>query len=427
MLITFAGMGLSLIFHVLIPRHLGGGDTADALIAALKVVLLVDTIVREGAKFSLVPLFIKEEKLRNSADFREFTNGILNFSITVGVVILLLIEIFAAWIANTLLSSSSVGAQAEMATLLRLCAPLLIFGCASTILGAFLNSQKHFKTVALRNALPPGSAAAVFLLLSGAENLAHWVAMAYASGFMVYFVWLYIGTHQAGHRYRLTWVSLDTLRFLKDTITLPTLGFTIRQTTARLFVEVFLVGKLGEGTITLYNSAFRIFSAIQSLIGISIATTGLPDMAAHSIEDNKLALKRSLVRNVRAVLYITVPITILLLLGSTKIALFLYGGSKFAEVAIQQIAQLLFYLSMGTVFSCLIPVLNAGLYAQKAYGFVFRNMVTMAILNFGVAYGFMMAWDLLGVALTVAVNAFLAVANLAYLLRKTGVSLYTRN
>lgn len=427
MLITFAGMGLSLIFHILIPTYLGGSETADALIAALKVVLLVDTIVREGAKFSLVPLFIKEETLRNSADFRDFTNGILNFSITVGIVILLLIEIFATWIANGLLSSSSVGARAEMATLLRLCAPLVIFGCASTILGAFLNSQRRFKTVAFRNALPPGSAAAVFLLLSDAENLAHWVAMAYASGFMVYFVWLCIGAHRAGHRYRLTWVSLDALRFLKDTITLPTLGFTIRQTTARLFVEVFLVGKLGEGTITLYNSAFRIFSAIQSLIGISIATTGLPDMAAHSIEKNKLELKRSLLRNVRAVLYIAVPITILLLLGSTKIALFLYGGSKFDELAIQQIAQLLFYLGMGMVFSCMIPVLNAGLYAQQAHGLVFRNMVTMAILNFGVAYGFVMLWDLPGAALTVSVTAFLAVVNLVYLLRKTGVSLYTRN
>ena len=198
------------------------------------------------------------------------------------------------------------------------------------------------------------------------------------------------------------------------------------QTTARLLVDVFLVGRLGEGTITLYNSAFRIFSAIQTLIGISIATTGLPDMAADSMENNKLKLKQTLLRNIRAVLYIAVPITILLLFGSTKIALFLFGGSKFDEQSVQQIAQLLFWLSMGTVFSCLIPVLNAGLYAQRAYGLIFRNMVTMAALNFAVAYGFLMVWGLLGVALTVAATALLAVANLIYLLRKTGVSVYTR-
>ena len=426
MLITFAGMGLSLVFHVLIPRYLDRSETADALIAALKVVLLVDTIVREGAKFSLVPLFIKEETLKNSTNFQRFTNGTLNFSITVGVVILLLIEVLATAIANGLLSSRSVAARTEMSTLLRLSAPLVIFGCASTVLGAFLNSQKHFKTVAFRNLLPPGIATAVFILLSGTENLVYYVAVAYACGFMLYFVWLYIGTHRIGHRYQVTWISFDTLRSLRDAITLPTLGFAIRQTIARLLVDVFLVGKLAEGAITLYNSAFRVFSAIQTLIGISIATTGLPDMAADKVAADKVKLKRILLRNTHTVLYIAIPVTVLFLLGSTIIAQLLFRGSKFDESAIQQIAQLLFWLSTGTVFSCLIPVLNAGLYAQKAYGFIFRNMVTMAILNFAIAYGLVIVCGLQGVALTVSSTAVLAVGNLIYLLRKTGVALYTR-
>lgn len=426
MLITAAGMGLSLIFHVLIPRYLGSSETADALIAALKVVLLVDIIVREGAKFSLVPLFIREETLRNSTDFQRFINSTLNFSITVGVGVLLLIQILATTIANGLLSSSSVAARTEMSTLLRLCAPLVIFGCASTVLGAFLNSQKHFKTVAFRNLLPPASATAVFLLLSDTENLVYYVAVAYACGFMVYFVWLYIRTHHIGHRYQLTWGSFDTLRSLKNTITLPTLGFAIRQTIVRLLVDVFLVGKIGEGAITLYNTAFRIFSAMQTLIGISVATTGLPDMAADEVAADKVKLKRMLRRNVHTVLYIAVPVTVSLLLGSTIIAQLLFRGSQFDESAIQQIAQLLFWLGTGTVFSCLIPVLNAGLYAQKAYGFIFRNMVTMAVLNFAIAYGLVTIFGLRGVALTVSGTAVLAVGNLLYLLRKTGVALVTR-
>ena len=426
MLITAAGMGLSLIFHVLIPRYLGGSETADALIAALKVVLLVDIIFREGAKFSLVPLFMKEETLKNSTNFQRFTNGTLNFSITVGVVILLLIEVLATALANGLLSSRSVAARTEMSTLLRLCAPLVVFGCASTVLGAFLNSQKHFKTVAFRNLLPPGIATAVFILLSDTENLVYYVAVAYACGFMVYFVWLYIGVHRTGHRYQLTWISLDTLRSLRDAITLPTLGFAIRQTIARLLVDVFLVGKLAEGAITLYNSAFRIFSAIQTLIGISIATTGLPDMAADKVAVDKVRLRRMLLRNIRTVLYIAIPVTVLLLFGSTVIAQLLFSGGKFDESAIKQIAQLLFWLGTGTVFSCLIPVLNAGLYAQKAYKFIFRNMVTMAVLNFAIAYGLVTVFGLQGVALTVSGTAVLAVGNLIYLLRKTGVALSMR-
>ena len=426
MLITAAGMGLSLIFHVLIPKYLGSSETADALIAALKVVLLVDTIVREGAKFSLVPLFIKEGTLKNSTDLQRFANGSLNFAITVGVIILILIEVSATTIANGLLSSRSVAARTQMSTLLRLCAPLVIFGCASTVLGAFLNSQKHFKTVALRNLLPPAIAITVFISLSETENLVYYVAVAYACGFMVYFVWLYIGTHRIGHRYQLTGFSRDILRSLKNTITLPTLGFTIRQMIARLLVDVFLVGKIGEGAITRYNSAFRIFSAIQTLIGISIATTGLPDMAADKVAVDKVRLRQILLRNIRTVLYIAIPATLLLLFGSTIIAQLLFRGSKFDESTIRQIGQLLLWLGTGTVFSCLIPVLNAGLYAQKAYRLIFRNMVTMAVLNFAAAYGLATVFGLKGIALSVSGIAVLAVANLLYLLRKTGVALFTR-
>lgn len=416
--ITAAGMGFGILFHVLIPTRFGGSETADALIAALKVALLVDTVVREGAKFSLVPLFVTEAQLRSSAEYQRFTNGILNFSLGVGVVIFFLIEAFAPLIANGL----PMETQAEMVALLRICAPLVIFGCGSTILGAFLNSQRHFKTVALRNALPPGIATAVFLLLWSTENLAHWVAMAYAGGFFVYFGWLWIGTRRTGHQYQLTWLSMDTLRSLKNTITLPTLGFAIRQGSARLLVEVYLLGRLGSGAITLYNSAFRIFSAVQTLIGISIATTGLPDMATHDAADNKQKLKRTLNQNTRTAIIIGFPVTLFLLIFHGKISRLLYGQGKLDQASIELVGQLLFWLSIGMIFSCLIPVLNAGLYAQKAYRLVFANMVTMAILNFVLAYGLIETWWLLGVALSISITALLAVGNLTYLLRKTRVS-----
>ena len=63
MVITFAGMGLSLLVRaILIPRRFGFTVTADELTAALTIVLVVDTIVREGAKFSLVAAFCHTRK-----------------------------------------------------------------------------------------------------------------------------------------------------------------------------------------------------------------------------------------------------------------------------------------------------------------------------------------------------------------------------
>ena len=422
MVITFAGMGLSLLVRaILIPRRFGFTGTADELTAALIIVLVVDTIVREGAKFSLVPLFVTHEKEMTRTEYRRFTNSLLFFLLGVGFGVFVLIELLAPWIAGGLLRQSTINVQ-KGTTLLRLCAPLIIFGCGSTVLGAFLNSQQHFKTVALRNTLPAGIAAIVFLFLWNTQNLENWIAVAYTAGFIAYFGWLCIGAYQTGHRYEVTGISLDTLRSLRNAVTLPTLGFAIRQITNRLLVEIYLVSQLGQGVITLYNSAFRIFSALQTLIGISIATTGLPDMATDDAVNDKQKLARTLKLNTRTAIIISFPVVLLLLIFHRKISWLLYGRGDFDDVSIELIGQLLFWLSTGMLFSCLIPVLNAGLYAQKAYRFVFANMVTMAVLNFLIAYGLIQTWSILGVAFSVSITALLAIGNLTYLLRRTRVS-----
>ena len=422
MVITFVGMGLSLLVRVLlIPKRFGEGDVAVALITALNIVILVDTVVREGAKFSLVPLFVTREKEMTATGYRLFVNNLLTLLLCVGFVVFILIELFAPWIAGGLLRKSTLDAQRET-TLLRLCAPILIFGCGSTVLGAFLNSQQHFKTVALRNAMPAGIAATVFLLLWNTENLENWVAMAYTGGFAAYFGWLCIGTYRTGHRYALTGISVDTLHALKNTVTLPTLGFAVRQVTNRLLIGIYLVSELGGFAVARYDYAFRIFSALQTLIGISIATTGLPDMATHDAANNKQKLGRTLNGNARTAIIIGFPVTVCLLIFHAKISWLLYGRGKLDDASIELIGKLLFWLSTGLIFSCLIPVLNAGLYAQKAYRAVFANMMTMAVLNFVVAYGLLRKWDLLAVALSVSITALLAVGNLTRLLRKTQVS-----
>ena len=422
MVITFAGMALSLLVRaILIPRRFGFTFTADELTTALTIVLVVDTIVREGAKFSLVPLFVTREKEMTCPEYRRFTNSLLFFFLGVGFAIFVLIELLAPWIVGGLLRKSTIDVQ-RGATLLRLCAPLIIFGCGSTVLGAFLNSRQHFKTVALRHTLPAGVTAVVFLLLWNRQSLENWVAIAYTGGFVSYFGWLCIGAYRTGHRYEVIGISLDTLRSLKNTVTLPTLGFAVRQVTNRLLVEIYLVSHLGQNVVTLYKSAFQIFSALQTLIGISIATTGLPDMAADDAANDKQKLERTVNRNTRTAVIIALPVTLFMLIFHGKISWLLYGRGDFDDASIELIGQLLFWLSTGMLFSCLIPVLNAGLYAQKAYRLVFANMVTMAILNFLIAYGLIQTWWILGVALSISITALLAVGNLTYLLRRTRVS-----
>ena len=173
---------------------------------------------------------------------------------------------------------------------------------------------------------------------------------------------------------------------------------------------------------TLYKSAFQIFWHYRPLSVLVSQQPGLPDMATHSATNDKIGLGRTLNRNARAAIIIGFPATLVLLIFHEKISWILYGRGSIDQASIELIGQLLFWLSTGMIFSCLIPVLNAGLYAQKAYRAVFTNMVTMAIFNFLLAYGLIETWWLLSVALSVSITALLAVGNLTYLLRRTQIS-----
>lgn len=145
-------------------------------------------------------------------------------------------------------------------------------------------------------------------------------------------------------------------------------------------------------------------------------------MATDHAANDKKKLGRTLNRNVRTAIIIGTPVILILLIFHGKISWLLYGRGTTDQASIELIGQLLFWLSAGLIFSCLIPVLNAGLYAQKAYKAIFANMVTMAFLNFIAAYGLIEIRGLTGVALAVPITALLAVGNLTRLLRKTKVS-----
>ena len=145
-------------------------------------------------------------------------------------------------------------------------------------------------------------------------------------------------------------------------------------------------------------------------------------MATDDAANDKKKLGRTLNRNVRIAIIIGLPVMLILLIFHGHISWILYGRGATDQTAIELIGQLLFWLSVGLIFSCLIPVLNAGLYAQKAYKAIFSNMVTMALLNFVAAVGLIEMRGLTGVALAVSITALLAVGNLTRLLRKTQVS-----
>jgi peptidoglycan biosynthesis protein MviN/MurJ (putative lipid II flippase) len=87
-------------------------------------------------------------------------------------------------------------------------------------------------------------------------------------------------------------------------------------------------------------------------------------------------------------------------------------------------SQILFWLGFGLVFWCLAPVFQSGLYAQRAYHLIFRNMIIVIIVNVGLAVILSQLWGLVGIAVATTLSSGCAIINMVYLLQTTGVYLF---
>ncbi|WP_259220779.1 murein biosynthesis integral membrane protein MurJ [Salinibacter ruber] len=424
MSLTFAGKLAGLLADVLLAARLGTGQTADALFIALGFPLFVDTVTRESAKFSLVPIFVQYRNQRPNR-YHRFVSGLLNASLAGGAVLLLVAGVGAHWIVRGLGPGMSAEGITQATHLLWMCAPLLLFAPVITIQGVLLNSEKRFSRVALRSAVTPGIVAVTLLATWNQPGAATWAAGGYSAGFAVYFAFLATGIwRNAELQYKWNaWPTSKDIVEIRAALSWPSMGFVVRQV-ARL-LERTIASLVMVGGVSSYYFASRIYSGVQSVIGTSIATTGLPNLSLQSTKGDREEAQQQVRKQTFQVVLLTVPAAAVLLLFNETIIDLIYGRGEFGTKAIQRTTGLLFWFGPGILFSCLIPTLSTVLYSLRQYRYVFWNMVAMAGLNLALAWGLARTagFGLQGIAAAVSLTALCGAISLAFLIRKAGLPL----
>jgi putative peptidoglycan lipid II flippase len=410
MSLTFVGLLIAWIGDILLAAILGTSQTTDALVVAITIPRLVDTIAREGTRQSLVPLFLERQKDLGQVKYHHFINGVINLALVLGLILTILLEILAPIILNLIAPGLSVSGKAEATFFFRLAAPMILFAPTIAILSVMLNSQKRFGVVALRNTLAP-----IFIIIAIGlaqyfhRGIAPWTALAYAISSGIFFVMVFIDAKGIGyqHHWRV-WISQQDLASLSVAGYWPTLGFTIRQ--IALMVKTLLLPSLATvGGVSIIYFAQRVASAIQTLVGVSIATTSLPTLAEHELAGNKSQLGSVLRQSLSRSLLITIPIVIGIVLFNRDIITSIYGRGSFEVSSVVQTSQVFLWLGLSTILVSLIPIFEAVLYAKKAYKKVVFVMILMAVIEVFLCWLFWQWYGLVGIAASVFVAAIIYV------------------
>ena len=413
MFATVLGMGATLFVDILIVVCLGTGFEADALIVGLSLPRLVDTIGREGTRLSLVSLLVdKQQQYTHAVDYYVFVSGMLNLFLSVGIGIVILSWLFAQFLVKLMGPGLAIEAV-DLANFVFLWSiPLVVFALGSTVFSLVLNSHQDFIVASARNLIVSLVVIVAIGLSWRSERFVLWVAVAHTLGHLLYFVVIVLySRNQIEFRwFWRAWPSKDTLIEFWGAIIYPTLGLGIRQ--GSRVAERAIASVVAPGGVAAYYFAFRLVSAIQSIVGISIATTGLPKIAQLALKECRQDFVDLLKRQAWHAIVFSFPIALGIFLWHNEIVALLYGRGSAQSDSVEQIGQILQYLSLSVVFWSLVPILTSAIYVYQRYGWVLVNIIGITVVNLLLAWWLSQFLGLSGIALSVTLSMFLSVLTL---------------
>jgi putative peptidoglycan lipid II flippase len=421
--ITGIGMLIALVVDMLLASRLGTSMSADALIIALTLPRWIEIVVREGAKFSLVAHFVEVKANISNYDYLKFVNSLLNMVFLFG----LIFTVMSWFLAPLLVTILGPGLPAEGKTLaswlFRLAAPMTMFALGSTVLGIFLNSQQHFAVVSTRNGVAPAIVAITIVLVWDNPQITLWIAGAYTVGYALFFGLLLIySVSRLGLRPNLKeWPNKETLQSIIVPVAYPTLGYGARQGVRIL--ERMLASLAFVGGVSAYYFSWRIYSAAQTIIGTSFATTAVPSMTELALADKKAKISQFLSKRLFRVLVLSLPLALLMIFFSEPIIRILYGRGEFSDASVKISANVLSWLGTGFIFACIVPLLLSTVYAIKDIKGAFKVIIRVSILNVILAIPLSIQFGLIGLAIAASMTSLFSCLLLVVHLRKSGIRL----
>ena len=367
--LTMLSRVLGLVREQIFASTLGAGATSDAFLAAFRIPNLLRDLFAEGAlSTAFVPTYVKTLRHEGRAAAFALANRVLTtLTIYLGFVAALAM-IFPGPVVHVVATGFSADKAALTAELVRIMMPFLpTISLAVVAMGA-LNAEARYTAPALASSMfnlvaivgggivwilgPPGRVAVVawaFLtLLGGVGQLAVQIPPLWRLGFRP--------------RPRVDLALRDPgTRRIAALMAPATLGVAAVQINVVISTSFASTGM--EGSISWLGYAFRLMQLPIGVFGVAIGTTTLTHLSRDAAADDREALRETLRRGLRMVLFLTVPSMVGLAVLARPIIRLIFEHGRFGPHATVETARALGGYAVGLVAYSAIKVVAPAFYA----------------------------------------------------------------
>jgi putative peptidoglycan lipid II flippase len=355
---------LGLVRDVIVAAIFGAGQTFDVFTTASRPPETIFFVVAGGALGSaFIPTFVGYVARGQRDDAWRMAGSVANLIVLILAAISLLGAIFSRFVVTALLAPGFTDPAAIDLTARLMRIMLLtpaIFGVSGLLMG-LLNAHQRFLLPALAPALYNAGIIFGALALSpslGIDGLA-WGTVIGAL--------LHLGVQVPGllalkPRYALA-IDLrhpgvwEVARLMGPRV----LGLAIVQ--INLWVQLILASGMVEGSISALRWAFVVMLLPQGVIAQSVAIAVFPTFSAQAAREDRAGLQSTLGRVLRAVLFLSIPATVGLIVLRLPLVQVIFQRGAFQPQASEAVAWALLFFGLGLVSHSLLEVVTRAFYA----------------------------------------------------------------
>ena len=360
-----ASKAVGVVREPLIGRAFGTGEQLDAYYAAFKIPDLLFTLIAGGALVTVfIPLFAETHAKRGEEPAWRMASAVLNLVMLATLVVSFAAGLLAPQIVACCVAPGFTPAQQSLTVDLMhlIFGSTILFALSGVVMG-ILNARQHFLTPAFAPVLYNLGIIGGAVFLSpryGIQGLAYGVIIGSVFYLLIHLPALF----RAGFRYTPTLMLRDPVTGELVRLMLPRI-LALGVLNVNSLVATNLASRLESGSISALNFAWIMMQLPETVIATAIATAVFPTLARYAAAGHLDQLRAATTVSLRAILLLSLPAMVgLLLLGQPLISI-LFQGGRFDENSTRAVVWALNFYTLGLIGTSFLEIGDRVFYAQK--------------------------------------------------------------
>lgn len=393
----------------------GASEIADAYITAVSIPGVLFASIGATLATIFIPLFYEVDKLKGKSESLKFSNNILNIVLILSAVLVLFSFIFI----EPLVKIFAISFTGEKLQITIKFAKVIIFGVTfiglSNIMTAWLQMNGNFNVPGMIG-IPYNILIIGGVLLSSKGNVSIMI-IGTLLGIASQFFFQLPFAIKYGYRYKV-YINLKDVYIKKMMLLIVPvfIGSAVNQINS--VVDRSLASTLGDGIITVLNSANRLNSFVLGIFIVTITAVVYPILSRLSNENNRDQFVQSIANSINLVILLIIPISVGSIILSEPIVRVVFERGAFSSDATIMTSIALKCYSIGILGFGLREVLNKVFYSLQDTKTPMINGVLAVGFNIVLNFIFIKSFGYAGLALATSLAGIVCIILLFISLKK---------